>query len=150
MPFMDWVDEFSVGVEEIDRDHKKLLELLNELHDAVQAGEGREVLGKVLEGLTLYVSYHFSREEVLFLRTDYPDYEKHRKQHLALANTVEEVYEDFHSGMADTLPHQVLDFLKNWLNDHILRADKAFGAYLKANPALLERAASLTDAGAPQ
>ena len=70
MPFAEWSDEFSVGVEKIDRDHKRLLALLNELHDALEAGERPEVTGKVLDGLVLYVGYHFAHEEALFLRTD--------------------------------------------------------------------------------
>ena len=72
MAFMDWTDEFSVGIPEIDADHQQLLKLLNDLHEAVETKAGDEVLEKVLDALLLYVSYHFAHEEGLFLRTKYP------------------------------------------------------------------------------
>ena len=133
MSFMEWTDEFSVGVAEIDLDHKKLLALLNDLHDAVEAGAGHKVLGEVLDGLILYVSYHFAHEEGLFLRANYPGYEKHRRQHVALTDTVKEIHADFQSGTAATLPAEVLEFLKKWLYTHIMESDRAFGVYLNAN-----------------
>src|SRR5208337_1890934 len=114
MPFAEWSNEFSVGVEEIDGDHRRLLELLNQLHDAAKTEDGREVLGRVLDGLMLYVGYHFAHEEALFLRTNYPGYERHRRQHQALTITVKEIRDDFQMGRSDALPRQVLDFLKNW------------------------------------
>jgi len=133
MRFVEWSEEFSVGIEAIDRDHRRLLELLNELHEAVETGGGREVLGKVLDGLILYVSYHFAHEEGLFLRTKYPGYAKHRQAHLALRNTVTEIHAEFQSGSREVLPQQVLEFLKTWLFQHIMVADRAFSEYLAAN-----------------
>jgi hemerythrin len=129
MPFAKWTDEFSVGVDEIDGDHKQLLALLNDLHDAVEAGAAWDVLNKVLDGLMLYVNYHFAHEEGLFVRTDYPGYERHRRQHQALTITVQEIYQDFQDSNSETLPDQVLEFLKNWLYEHILGSDRAFGVY---------------------
>ena len=150
MPFAEWSKEFSVGVAEIDDDHRRLLELLNELHDAVERGDGQDVLGKVLDGLTLYVSYHFAHEEALFLRTNYPGSERHRRQHRALTITVREIHDDFQSGASDVLPQQVLEFLKNWLYEHILGSDRAFGVYYNAHPAALESQAGPAAGGAPQ
>ena len=121
-----------MGVEEIDREHKRLLGLLNELHDAVHAGDAREVLGKVLDELMLYVGYHFAHEEELFLRTNYPGNERHRRQHRALTITVKEVREDFQLSGSEGLPVQVLEFLKTWLFEHIMGSDRAFGMYYNA------------------
>ncbi len=132
MPFAEWSDEFSVGVEEIDREHKRLLGLLNDLHDAVEAGGAREVLGKVMDELLLYVAYHFAHEEELFLRTNYPGFERHQGQHRALTITVKEIHEDFQLSDSEALPRQVLLFLKNWLYEHIMGADRAFGVYYNA------------------
>ena len=150
MPFAEWTDEFSVGVAEIDRDHQRLLGLLNELHDAAEAGDGQEVLGKVLDGLVHYVSYHFACEEALFLRTNYPDYKEHTRKHQALTATVKEVHEDFQRGASEALPLQVLEFLKNWLYEDILGADRAFGAYFNAHRAALESQAGPAAEAAPQ
>jgi hemerythrin-like metal-binding protein len=138
MPFVKWSPEFSVGVDEIDSDHRKLLDLVNGLYDAVTYGSGRDELGKVLEGLAEYVHYHFAHEEDLFERTNYPGTERHRLQHRALTTTVAEIYEDYKSGSTDILPMQVLEFLKNWLYEHILGSDRAFGVYLNAHQHMLE------------
>jgi hemerythrin len=140
MPFTEWSNEFNVGIEEIDGEHRKLLELLNQLHDAAKTGDGREVLGRVLDGLMHYVDYHFTHEEEFFLRTNYPGYERHRRQHQALTVTVREIRDDFQLGGADALPQQVLDFLKNWLFEHILGSDRAFGVYFNAYQATLQAA----------
>ena len=51
MPFSKWSDELMLGIAELDRDHERLLDLLNELRDAVEIGDGRQVLSKVLEEL---------------------------------------------------------------------------------------------------
>ncbi len=150
MPFTEWSKEFSVGVEEIDGDHRKLLELLNQLHDAAKTGDGREVLGSVLDGLMLYVGYHFAHEESLFLRTNYPGYERHRRQHQALTITVKEIRDDFQLGGADALPRQVLEFLKNWLYEHIMGSDRAFGVYFNAHRAALESQTGPAAEAAPQ
>jgi hemerythrin len=132
MPFAEWSDEFSVGVEEIDDDHKRLLRLLKELQTAVEAGERREVLGKVLDELIHYVNYHFAHEEALFLRTNYPGHRAHERKHQALTTTALAIREDFQLSASMALPRQVLEFLNNWLCEDILGADRDFGAYFHA------------------
>jgi hemerythrin len=150
MPFTKWGDQFAIGIAELDDDHKRLLALLSDLKKAVDAGDAREALGRVLAGLKLYISVHFAREEDLFLRTDYPDYETHRRDHEAFAAQVEEIHRDFQNRASDALPAQVLEFLRNWLYEHSLDADRAFAEYLKTNTGLLERLAHATDASAAQ
>ncbi len=150
MPFAEWGDEFSIGIEELDADHKKLLALLNDLKQAMDTGDAHEALGRVLSGLKLYMSFHFVHEEELLLQTNYPDYEAHCREHQAFAATVEEIHRDFRIRASDALPGQVLEFLKNWLYQHSLGADRAAGEYLKANRATLELSDSSASASAPQ
>ena len=99
-PLIEWSDRLSVGIVQIDNEHKRLLVLLNELNSAVEGGVGQGVLGGVLEGLIHYASYHFSHEEELFQRSNYPGYERHRQQHVALGAKVTEIYAAFHTGEA--------------------------------------------------
>ncbi len=136
-PLVEWSDALSVGVEQIDNEHKKLVGLLNELHGALQTGMGQGALGGVLDGLYQYTCYHFAHEEILFQRSDYPGYEQHRRQHQILTAKVLEIYEDFQRGTAAVLPEQVLEFLKDWLSQHIMGADHEFGVYLNAKAAAL-------------
>jgi hemerythrin len=150
MLFAEWKPEFSVGIEEIDRDHERLFALLNELQAAVVAGTGREVLGKVLDELLHYVSYHFAHEEALFLRTNYPGQKAHERKHRALTATAKEIQEDFQTDISDALPQQVLEFLKNWICEDILGADRDFGEYFNAHQAALKSQAGPPAADAPQ
>jgi len=65
MPLMEWNERLSVGVASIDAEHKRLVGMLNELYDAMQARHSQEALGKVLDGLINYTASHFKHEEPL-------------------------------------------------------------------------------------
>jgi hemerythrin-like metal-binding protein len=134
---MEWSDKFSVGIGQIDNEHRRLLALLNELNNVVEGSAGPGVLGGVLDGLVDYTHYHFAHEEDLFQRSNYPGYEQHRQQHVDFVAKVTAVYGDFKSGSSAVQPAKVLEFLKSWLYHHILGSDRAFGAYLLANPSSL-------------
>ncbi len=136
-PLVLWSDKLSVHVDQIDNEHKRLVNLLNVLNSAVETGAGQAALGGVLNGLINYASYHFSHEEDLFRRSNYPAYEKHRRQHEGFTAQVLQVNANFQSGTASVLPAEVLEFLRVWLSQHIMGSDREFGAYLNANPAAL-------------
>lgn len=138
-PLVEWSDALSVGVEQIDNEHKKLVGLLNELHRALQTGMGQGALGGVLDGLYQYTCYHFAHEEELSMRSGYPGYEKHVQQHKALTTKVLEIYTDFQKGTAEVLPEQVMEFLKNWLSQHIMVSDRDVGRHLNATAAAHKR-----------
>ena len=133
MPFMEWSDVYSVQVPEIDEDHKHLFDLMNELHDAVEAKHGHEVLAKTLDGLIQYVSHHFNHEEGLFLRTGYPGYEEHKREHELLTGQALDVQAKFLEGRSETLPEEVLQFLKDWLCMHTTGSDRKFGVFVNTS-----------------
>jgi len=132
MPLMNWSDKMSVGVAVFDEEHKKLVGMLNELYDGVQAGKGTVVLGKVLDGLISYTAGHFKREEQAFAQTGYPNAVAHKKEHDDLTAQVLDVQKKFKSGAAGTLSMEVMNFLKNWLIKHIQGSDKQYGPHLNS------------------
>ena len=71
MPLMTWTDSMSVGVKVLDDDHKKLVDMVNELHDGILEGHRHEALAHVLDQLVHYTKVHFAREEQLFDKTKY-------------------------------------------------------------------------------
>ena len=91
MALMTWTDKLSVGVGVIDDDHKKLVGMVNELYDAMQAGHGKEKLGRILDDLVKYTKFHFAREEKFFAETGYPAAGPHKQQHEALTRQVLDV-----------------------------------------------------------
>jgi hemerythrin len=135
MALMEWNDKLSVGVEMMDGDHKKLVSMVNELHDAVREARGKEVLGKVLDGLIDYTKTHFAREEVEMKKFGYPKAPDHFKEHAALAKQVLEVQAKYKAGNTAVLSMEVMAFLRDWLLKHIQGSDKALGAFLSAQKA---------------
>jgi hemerythrin-like metal-binding protein len=132
-PFITWTEKMSVGVALLDDDHKKLIALLNDLHDGIAAGRGTERLGRVLDGLVGYVVAHFAHEEEFFAQTKYPAAAEHIQEHRALTKLVLDVQARYNKGHFETLSLDTLDFLKNWLHEHVLGLDKNYKAHLNAN-----------------
>lgn len=126
-----WQPEYSVGVIEIDEQHKRLLDLLNRLQEAMAGGRGRQALGPIVSELVLYTERHFATEERLMRAHQYPDFEAHRKEHETLTRTVQEFLKEFETNkLAMTV--RVMQFLKNWLISHILNTDKKYVSHFAA------------------
>lgn len=125
MSIIKWSDDYSVGVKQIDDQHKKLVELINRLFDAMSLGKGREVMASVFEELRKYTTNHFYTEEKLMVVYGYSEYENHKKKHEDLLNQVNELKSKFDNGdMRITL--EVIDFLKAWLINHIQKEDQQY------------------------
>jgi hemerythrin len=129
MSLIQWAPKFSVNIKEIDQQHQKLMALVNELYDSMTAGHGKEALGKVLGELITYTVYHFATEEKLFQTHAYPETAAHKAEHDKLTQTAKDLKEKFDSGKGQ-ITVEVMNFLKNWLNNHILGTDKKYSAYL--------------------
>jgi hemerythrin-like metal-binding domain len=123
MAFIDWNDTYSVGVVKIDNQHKRLVQIINELSDAMGAGKGKEVLGNVLKELIAYVNTHFKTEEEMMVKYGYEEYENHRYEHEKLTYEVKRFFDDYQAGKA-LLSVQIMNFLRSWLMDHIVVKDK--------------------------
>jgi|WetSurMetagenome_2_1015567.scaffolds.fasta_scaffold1024890_1 hemerythrin len=129
MAFLEWKEDYSVGIKKIDDQHKKLVAHLNDLFEAMKAGKGREVLDAVLNGLVQYTKDHFATEESLMKLYDFPDYEAHKQKHDKMAEHVIKLKQKVDSGEISN-PLQITDFLKEWLGKHIMSTDKLYGPYL--------------------
>lgn len=131
MPIIFWSDNLSVNVAEMDRQHKKLVDLINELFDAMSAGRGKEVMGKILEDLTEYTKTHFASEERLMQTHEYPELPTQKSEHTALTRQVMELQEKFEGGSI-SITLETMKFLKDWLQNHIMQNDKKYGPYLNS------------------
>ena len=132
MAFFEWSESLNVGVESINDQHKKLVAMVNDLHDAMQKGQAASALGKTLDGLINYTKSHFAYEEKLFADTGYADAAAHKLEHDKLTATVVEVQQKYNGGAGDSLSAGVMDFLKSWLVDHIQGTDRKYGPHLQA------------------
>jgi len=123
-----WSDDYTVGVAEIDEQHKELVRLLNDLHQAIHERHGSDASRKILNELAEYTRVHFAVEESLMRITHYPDFENHKKIHESLIQQVVELQNKLDSGTAK-ISFELLHFLKQWLMHHIVESDKLFGAF---------------------
>lgn len=94
MPLMEWNEKLSVGVQQFDSEHKKLVGMVNDLFDAVQAGRGKDILGPILDGLIGYTKTHFANEERYMTQHGFPGLAAHKAEHDALAKQVLGGYSD--------------------------------------------------------
>ncbi len=127
--FVEWKDEYSVGIDSIDQQHKKLLNLINQLQTAVDYSTGEQFEQEALDALVDYTKTHFSYEEGLMRDNDYPDFEPHKAMHDKMIKKVEEVLADYQQDH-DTAMSNAVEFLKGWLINHINGTDKEYSSYL--------------------
>jgi hemerythrin-like metal-binding protein len=131
MPIMVWDDSLSVGISAIDTQHKRLVELLNQLHHSKTTGKGNDVVRQVLEALTNYTVEHFAFEEKLFADHGYRELKAHQEAHEKLVARVSSFVEEWTQGRA-TMGAELFMFLRGWLNGHIRGSDRAAGRYLRS------------------
>jgi hemerythrin len=132
MPLIDWSAPLSVGIAQFDRDHHVILDLINELFDAVQAGRGREALGDTLNRLFDYTKTHMIAEENILETYGYPDLAAHRLEHEALARHILEIRQRYNAGATTPMCMEVLTLMKKWLIEHIQGTDKGYQTFLNA------------------
>lgn len=124
-----WGDILSVGVDEIDEDHRKLVNIFNILNHSVMEGESLDYLAAVLQELINCTVWHFSHEERLMLKYGYKGIEEHKAEHQELIKSAKELQQEILR--ADKLAaDKHIEVLERWLTEHILTADMRLGSYL--------------------
>lgn len=141
-PFFVWDESISVGVPLIDHDHQYLVNLINQLHDAVGRADERAILETVLDALIDYAVYHFSREERVMEACGMAELSKHRRGHEIFARKVLDIQQRFRDNRDSELGPDVLIFLKGWLQGHIVGEDRRIREYATRNMTAI-RAADL-------
>lgn len=124
-----WGDVLSVGVDEIDADHQRLIGIFNILNQAVRDGESSEYLAAVVEELINCTVWHFSHEERLMLKYSYDDMKAHKEEHRELIESARELQQEIQQAKAD-MTEKHIEFLERWLTGHILTSDMRMGDYL--------------------
>ncbi|QWT45387.1 bacteriohemerythrin [Azospira inquinata] len=127
--YFPWSPTLSVGLDEIDAQHKLLVDIINRVYQAMIDRAPRASSARVLDELVQYTAVHFAVEESLFRMTDYPGYEGHKAQHERLKREVMQIREDFAAGRIGLDLH-LMAFLKRWLENHICREDKTYVGHL--------------------
>lgn len=137
MPFITWTDDLSVNIEEIDRQHKNLIGIINKMDELIKTGSNaqRSQVRKIFAELVDYTSYHFKAEEELFQAHHYPGWEDHKKQHNDLAMQLLNLQISFAKGETE-VSQEMMKFLNEWLINHILVSDKEYATFLRSKKGL--------------
>ena len=132
MAIIQWSNFFSVGVDIIDEQHKKLIEILNELYDGIQDNNGEEAIKDAIPKLVQYTKEHFVTEEKFMLDIGYPDFDKHFQRHYKFAEEAGNF-----KAMLERGEHinylELTVLVSDWLKDHILDEDRDYGLYAIEN-----------------
>jgi hemerythrin len=127
---IEWTDSFSVGVALFDEQHRRLIDMLNEMIEDPAATTRSETVADVLTDMTNYAQEHFKAEEDLMLEHHYPRLEEHRQQHNGFREKAARLCLATAEGQA-SVPQALLEYLQQWLIRHILQADMAFNPFFE-------------------
>jgi hemerythrin len=131
MAVISWNDSLSVGVLAFDNQHRRLIAIINKLHDAMKDGRGKEVLDGIMLELVDYTVYHFLAEEKMFIDTGYPDYVAHKREHDAFTARVKAA----RGSATNATTLATLSQLTDWLRHHIMGVDRKYTAHFTARRA---------------
>lgn len=130
MEILKWRESYETGVEEMDEQHKRLIQLVNKMYGIIRDKKGFESLGVILNEMTDYAEQHFRDEEALLDKCGSPDLESQKKSHREYSARVNELLavakDDKHSAAQD-----LYTFLRHWWIDHIVGEDKKYGLFLR-------------------
>ena len=130
MAYFIWANDMVIDNGPIDQDHQLLVEHVNQLHTATEAGRGQEVVGKLLEALIHSTVEHVRREEQIMAHIGYPRLKEHQASHVGFINHLRELQGKFSTGSI-TVAAQLSTLLRDWLSLHIRRHDKDIARFLK-------------------
>ncbi len=138
MPYLSWSPSMSVGVPILDSDHQALFRIVNQLHDFSETGATQDTLGIIFGNLVAYIDFHFAREEKIMKACSFPALEAHAEEHAEFAHFIHDARERY-AGIPDPdITRELLEYLKIWLNSHILIQDMAYKPYVLAVPQIDE------------
>ncbi|MBN2612300.1 MAG: hemerythrin family protein [Bacteroidales bacterium] len=127
--FFPWKEEYATGIDVIDSQHKRLIELIDKLYNTFMQRSEKEHMQQILKEILDYASYHFDTEATLMRKYNFPKTIEHTAMHDAFAATaIEFRHKHRHGGV---ITSSLMNFLRTWLNDHILKADREYIPYIK-------------------
>ena len=133
MPYYQWTESMSVGIPLLDEDHKALIRLINRLHAGLATGARFVELEDIFDRLVAYIEFHFFREEKVMEAGGYPGAAVHREEHEGFTQAIYEMRDRYAREGDQTMTTELPDYLKNWLNHHILVQDMAYKPYVQNN-----------------
>ena len=128
----EWDENYSVGIQSIDNQHKELFRHLNNLLEAMKQGQANAIITQTISEVERYAIIHFQKEEFFFQRFNFPGSAEHIKEHQNFREKVSSFKAELRTGEV-TLTIELLYFLKDWIDHHILDIDKQYSECFRQN-----------------
>ena len=129
MALFEWDSAYELDVPQIDNQHRELVRMINDLYESIKAGQASETVNRTVSQLLKYVEIHFDTEELSMQERGYPDFHTHHILHEDLRRKVLDLKKDQLQGR-EIATFELLNFLTDWLKEHIAHEDKMFGEFL--------------------
>lgn len=127
-----WNDDYLIGIEEIDSQHRRIIDQINYLIDNLNSKDKASISHWIIANLDKYSEEHFSTEEHYLRKINYPDLDNHLKLHQAFKLKTVKSSVKVMKGQED-VSEETISFLKSWWTDHILKADMEFKNFISKN-----------------
>jgi hemerythrin len=127
---VEWDPAYSLDITVIDRQHRMLVSMIRQLQQAMLGGNASAVIAPLFQAMNRYTQYHFQYEERLLKEHGYPQADNHHERHEGLIAKLHELETKYSSGQLKA-GTPLMQFLRNWLVDHIGSHDKAYAGFLK-------------------
>ncbi|NVO09318.1 MAG: hemerythrin family protein [Bacteroidales bacterium] len=130
MALYEWKDVYNIGIDSIDAEHQGMLNLINQLFDAMSHGKAKEIMVDIFSELINYIKLHFKREETFFTDTNFPEYIEHKLQHDLFIEKINAFKTQFDDGKQN-ISVELINFLTDWLINHIFIMDRNYLNHFK-------------------
>lgn len=129
MATIKWSESLNLGIKEVDDQHRKFLELVNQLCTAMKEKKAQTVQSEIIDKLLCYAFYHFTKEERLLNKSNYPGLRPHMREHEAFVDKISQFKQDFDNNKI-TLSIDMIQFMRNWWVNHIKVSDRKYMPYI--------------------
>lgn len=128
MALLTWTSTYSVKVDQMDEQHQKLFDMINEFYDSLGTQSNKELISNLVKGMKQYTILHFTEEEEMMKANNYPYLQEHQLEHAHFVAKVSEIEEKVNSGKL-VISIELTNFLKNWIRTHIQKTDQRYTNY---------------------
>jgi len=125
-----WNSTYELGIKEVDEQHMKLVDIINDFYNAFATAQAHEKIGGIIDELVNYTVFHFTSEEEIFSNSNYPDTEKHKEKHKEFVDEMKRYHQEVKDGNMTTT-YDLMTFLRDWLIKHIMGTDRTYLPYVK-------------------